>query len=201
MRKTAISLALLVAVAACRSDRTNPDNAATDTTAMAATTTVPLDTAAASPAALTDPQVVGVVMAADDVEIQAAQQAQSMATDARVKSFAQRMITDHTAANKQVQELAASLNLTPASSGTSDALMQQGQHDATQLSGLSGAAYDKAYIDSQVTAHQQVINTADTQLVPAAQNPDLKTLLQSMRPTLQEHLDSAQAIQSSLPAS
>jgi putative membrane protein len=203
MRKTALSLALLLVVTACRNDQQEAGNAAMDTTNAAAANAVPpmSDTTAAPATALTDPQIAAIVIAADDVDIQAGQQAQSMATNQKVKDFAQRMITDHTAVNKQVHDLLTKLGATPASNPTSETLMQQGQEAATRLGALSGAAYDRAYMDNEVTFHQQVINTATTQLAPAAQNAELKDLLQKTLPVLQQHLDMAKQIQASLPAS
>lgn len=203
MRKTALSLALLLVVTACRNDQQEAGNAAMDTTNAAATNAAPpmTDTTAAPATALTDPQIAAIVIAADDVDIQGGQQAQSKATDQKVKDFAQRMITDHTAVNKQVHDLLTKLSATPASNPTSESLTQQGQEAATRLGALSGAAYDKAYIDNEVMYHQQVINTATTQLAPAAQNAELKDLLQKTLPVLQQHLDMAKQIQASLPAS
>jgi putative membrane protein len=203
MRKTALSLALLLAVTACSKDQQEASNAAMDTTnAAAATAAAPVtDTTTAPPTALTDPQIAAIVIAADDVDIQGGQQALKMASNQKVKDFAQRMVTDHSAVNKQVHDLMTKLNATPAPNPSSESMMQQGQEAATRLGALSGAAYDKAYIDNEVTMHEQVINTAQTQLAPAAQNPDLKDLLQKTMPVLQQHLDMAKQIQASLPAS
>ena len=60
-----------------------------------------------------------------------------------------------------------------------------------------GAAWDKAYIDHEVTYHQAVLNTAQTAL-GAAQNADLKALIQKAAPNIQAHLDHAKQIQSKL---
>ena len=60
-----------------------------------------------------------------------------------------------------------------------------------------GAAFDKAYIDHEVTYHQAVIQTAQT-AAGAAQNADLKALIQKAAPNLQAHLEHAQKIQAKL---
>jgi putative membrane protein len=202
MRKTALSLALLLVVTACGNDQQKASDAAMDTTMAAAPSAAPApDTGAVPATALTDPQIAAIVIAADDVDIQGGQQALTMATDQKVKDFAQRMVTDHSAVNQQVHDLLTKLGATPAPNPTSESMMHQGQTAATRLGALSGAAYDKAYIDNEVTMHQQVIHTAQTQLAPAAHNPELKDLLQKTMPVLQAHLDMAKQIQSSLPAS
>jgi putative membrane protein len=66
---------------------------------------------------------------------------------------------------------------------------------------LNGAAkgkdFDKAYIDNEVTYHQAVLQTA-TNAMAAAQNAELKNLIQKAAPAIQAHLDMAQAIQKKL---
>jgi putative membrane protein len=57
-----------------------------------------------------------------------------------------------------------------------------------------GAAWDKAYINYEVTYHQAVLETA-TKALGVAQNQELKNLIKSAAPTLQHHLDRAKAIQ------
>ena len=67
-----------------------------------------------------------------------------------------------------------------------------------KLKNLSGNEFDKAYIDSEIKLHQQVIDVADTKLVPSVKNEELKALLVKVRPALVSHLEHAQKIQGSL---
>jgi putative membrane protein len=60
-----------------------------------------------------------------------------------------------------------------------------------------GKAWDKAYIDFEVGYHQAVIETA-TKALGAAQNQELKALIQKAAPILQHHLDRAKEIQGKL---
>lgn len=75
----------------------------------------------------TDPQIVGIVENADDIDINYAKLALSKAKDKQVKDFAQQMITDHSAVPKCVINLASKLNVTPADSPTSESLKTQAQ--------------------------------------------------------------------------
>jgi len=68
----------------------------------------------------------------------------------------------------------------------------------TNLKGLTGAEFDNAYIDHEVTYHQAVIDAPDKTLIPSAQNAELKTLLVKVRPAFVAHLGHAEMIQSSL---
>lgn len=202
MKTTAISLALLVALTACKKETYENQTAgmAAEST-MAAPAAMPANTTMAAPGALTDPQIAAIVIAADDVDIKGGEQARTKGTDPQVKDFAQRMITDHTAVNKQVHDLLMKLNATPESNSTSQSMMQQGDQEAMRLMAMSGMSYDTAYINHEVAFHEQVINAVDTNLIPSAQNPELKALLQKTRPVLQEHLDMAKRIQSMPPKS
>lgn len=197
MKKTAMFLAVLVTVSACKKEEAS-DTMAMDT--MATTTMPAADTSPAAPA-LTDAQIAAIVVAANSADVKVGEQAKTMATNQQVKDFAQRMITDHTAVNKQATDLATKLSLTPEENPTSQSLAQGGDQTVSQLQGLSGAAYDKAYIDHEVQYHQQVLDALDQQLLPNTQNAELKALLEQTRPAFVAHLDMAKQIQSSLPTS
>jgi putative membrane protein len=146
----------------------------------------------------TDPQIVGIVLAANQIDIDAGKAALAKAHNADVKAFAQQMITDHSALQKSVKQLGAKLHVTPAPSSTADSLKSQAATTATRLKGLSGDAYDKAYIDNEVAYHQAVIDAVSNVLIPNAKNAELKSALEGAAPAFQGHLKHAQMIQSSL---
>ena len=145
-----------------------------------------------------DPEIVGIVVAADQIDIDYAKLAMSKAKDKQVKDFAQQMITDHSAVQKSVFDLAAKLKVTPADSGTSNSLKTQAQQTMQKLQGLKGKAFEQAYIDNEVVYHQAVINANKTVLIPNAQNADLKSALQGAEPLFEGHLQHAQQVQSAI---
>ena len=146
----------------------------------------------------TDQQIVGIVLAANKIDIDAGKAAVAKATDPQVKAFAQQMITDHSALQKSVMDLGAKLHVTPADSPTADSLKKQAAETAARLKGLSGAAYDKAYIDNEVAYHQAVIDAVTNTLIPNAQNGELKSALQGAAPAFVGNLDHAKNIQAAL---
>ncbi|HZU33250.1 MAG TPA: DUF4142 domain-containing protein [Candidatus Angelobacter sp.] len=146
----------------------------------------------------TDPQIVGIVSAADQIDIDSSKLALKKTKNDQVKQFAQQMIDDHTNLQKSVNDLGKKLNVTPAPSDTSKALKTQAAAEMKKLQGLSGKDFDKEYINHEVSFHQQVIDTASNVLIPNAQNAELKSALQGAAPLLQGHLQHAQQIQSSL---
>jgi putative membrane protein len=111
------------------------------------------------------------------------------------------MITDHSAVNKSATELVERLHVTPESNPTSESLQKGGDENLAKLKTLSGAAFDKAYIDHEVAYHEAVISALDKTLIPSAQNAELKALLVKVRPAFVAHLDMAKHIQSELSKS
>jgi len=201
-----LALALLapaLLVAACKKD-SDANGGATDTTAVAAPAPppAPTDTTAAAPSGtVSDAQIAAIVLAANTVDSTAGALAQQKGTNADVKKFGQTMVTDHGGVNKQAVALAGRLNLKPEENPTSTQLTQGGEQSRTQLNGLSGAAFDRAYIDHEVEYHQTVLDAIDKTLIPNAQNADLKALLQQTRPAVAAHLEMAKGLQTKLQGS
>jgi putative membrane protein len=67
-----------------------------------------------------------------------------------------------------------------------------------QLMTLTGAAFDKAYIDNEVSYHEAVLGVLDKTLIPNTRNAELKSLLESARPIFVTHLEHAKKLQASL---
>ena len=145
-----------------------------------------------------DPQIAGIVVTANQIDIDAGKLAKSHTKNKEVSKFAQQMITDHTAVNKQAGALAKKLGVTPEDSDTSKSLKSGAQKNIANLKGLKGAAFDKAYVDHEVEYHQAVLDAIDKVLIPSAQNAELKDLITKVRPAIAAHLDHAKMIQSSL---
>jgi len=108
------------------------------------------------------------------------------------------MVTDHTGVNKQATELVTKLKVKPEENDTSKSLKSAGEENLKKLKGLKGADFDKAYIDNEVTYHQNVLDAVDKTLIPNAKNEELKNLLVKVRPAFVAHLDHAKHIQASL---
>jgi len=152
----------------------------------------------ASAQSVTDAQSAAIVVTANQVDIDAGKLAASKATKPEVKKFGQQMVTDHTGVNKQATALVTRLKVTPEDNPTSQSLKAGGDKNIATLNGLTGAAFDKAYIDHEVAYHQAVIDAIDKTLIPSAQNAELKALLVKVRPAFVAHMEHAKMIQSSL---
>lgn len=145
-----------------------------------------------------DAQIAAIVVTANQVDIDAGKLAESKAADKEVKAFAKRMLIDHAGVNKQATALVTKLQVKPEASPTSESLKNSGADTLKRLKGLKGAAFDRAYVDSEVTYHQAVLDAVDKTLIPSARNEELKVLLVKVRPAFVAHLEHARHIQASL---
>jgi putative membrane protein len=146
----------------------------------------------------TDPQIAAIVVTANQVDVDAGKLAKSHSKTKSVQQFAQQMITDHSGVNKQATALVTKLKVKPESNDTSRSLQKGGDENIAKLKKLKGAAFDKAYVDHEVTYHQAVLDAIDKTLVPSAKNAELKELLVKVRPAFVAHLDHAKHLQSEL---
>jgi len=147
--------------------------------------------------AINDAQIASIVVTANQVDVEAGQLASARASSDAVRTFAQLMVTDHTGVNKSAIDLATRLKVTPQDNPTSQALKSGGDKNVTTLKALSGAAFDKAYVDHEVAYHQQVLDALDKTLIPGASNSELKSLLVKVRPAFVAHLEHAKHLQAS----
>lgn len=140
---------------------------------------------------LTDAQIAAIVVTANQVDVDAGRIAATRGSSDAVKTFANLMVTDHTAVNESATALATRLHLTPVDNATSQALKEGGAKNVAALKALDGKAFDKAYVSHEVTYHQAVLDALDKQLVPNAANAELKALLVKVRPAFVAHLEHA----------
>ncbi|HEY2852817.1 MAG TPA: DUF4142 domain-containing protein [Gemmatimonadaceae bacterium] len=157
-------------------------------------------TAASAPAAaptLTDANIVFILDQANAADSARGHIAATKGTSADVRSFGRLMVAEHHMLRQQGQQLAKKLNVTP-QAPANDQSEAQAKMQLDSLNAMpKGKAWDKAYIDYEVNAHQQVLDTAN-KAHDAAQNPELKDLISKAAPVIQKHLDRAKQIQQKL---
>jgi putative membrane protein len=142
-----------------------------------------------------DAQIASIVVTANQVDIDAGKLAESKGSNADIKAFGKQMVTDHSGVNKQAVALVTKLKVTPEDNPTSQSLKKGGDDNLKNLKTLSGAAFDRAYIEHEVVYHQAVLDALDKTLIPSAQNAELKNLLVTVRPAFVAHLEHAKSVQ------
>lgn len=122
------------------------------------------------------------------MEVELGQAAQQNAQNQRVKDFGAMMVTDHTNANNELKTIASSKSVdVPAT------LMPDHQKHVDMLKNKTGAEFDKAYMKMMLDDHKKDIGEFK-KASTGSTDADIKTFAGKTLPTLQKHLDSAQAI-------
>jgi putative membrane protein len=122
-------------------------------------------------------------------EIQAGKIALNKATDPQVKTFAQKLIDDHTKANQDIEQLAATKGV---KLPTSPSLTEKAKLEALEHWSQSG--FDHHFADGVgVSAHESDVKEFTKQSMDA-KDPDVKALAAKQLPTLQEHLSMARQL-------
>lgn len=146
---------------------------------------------AQSGAKLDDPTIVAIFDAANTYDIEAGALAEKKANLQVVHEFAEMMQRDHRAVRQQGRDLAASLKVTP-TPPANFALAKAHVDAMTKLRGLTGTAFDRAYLQNEVDFHSAVIDAVTKTLLPAIQNAQLKDLVTKVAPAFVAHRDRAQ---------
>ena len=149
-------------------------------------------------AKLTDPQIAHIAYTAGVIDIAAAKQALSQASNKEVRAFAEDMVLDHEAVNKLALDLVKKLKVTPEDNDTSKTLSNNAADKLAELGKLKGAEFDKAYVANEVAYHKAVDSALETTLIPNATNAELKSLLQTGLKIFQGHEQHAEQVAAGL---
>jgi putative membrane protein len=133
------------------------------------------------------------VAISDMFEIESSKLANERA-DASSKTFAARMIKDHTGTSSELKAIASKAKFdVPA------ALDSAHQSKFDKLKGMQGADFDREYDSMQVDAHKDAIDLFE-RYAKGGDNADLKAFASRHLPHLREHLSMAQALSKPAPA-
>lgn len=109
-----------------------------------------------------------------------------------VKAFAQRMVTDHSKANKELMMLAENKQIK-----IPKEMNRKHMKTYQKLKGMQGADLDKAYMKQMVKDHKDDVKAFGNE-AKKGKDPDIKAFAANTLPTLQEHLKLAQDIQTKM---
>jgi putative membrane protein len=149
---------------------------------------------AQSPApALDDPTIVAIFDAANTADIETAGLAGRKGFHKDVRELGQTFVEAHKQVRQQGRDLARKLGVTP-TPPKDDAAAPDHAAAMRKLQALSGAEFDRAFLAHEVAFHRSVIDAVTQTLLPAIQNPELKTFVQNVAPAFQGHLAMAEKL-------
>ena len=121
-------------------------------------------------------------------EVQLAQLTLQKSSNEQVKQFAQRMVTDHTKLNEQMKPVAQQLGL-----AVPTEVSKKDKKTLAELQGLSGPAYDQAYIKDMVKDHKK--DLSDFQMeASSGQDPTVKDAANQGSQVIAQHLQMIQQL-------
>ena len=122
------------------------------------------------------------------IEVKLAELAKTNGSSKTVKDFADMMIKDHGKANEELKALAQQKNITLPMSVSEDK-----QKDYDDLAKKKGKDFDKAYAAYMVDDHKEDIEDFE-KAAKDGKDPEVKAWAAGKVPTLQHHLEMAQAM-------
>jgi putative membrane protein len=114
--------------------------------------------------------------------------AEEKATDPKVKEFAKQMIKDHSKANDELKTLASSKNITLPSAPN-----EEKQKAASDLGGMSGSDFDKAYISQMKKDHEQTVKLFEDGQKDV-KDADLKAFIDKTLPVIKAHAEHVKSL-------
>jgi putative membrane protein len=121
------------------------------------------------------------------MEVQLGKLAQEKAGNEKVKEFGKRMEQDHSKANDELKKIASDKGVQ-----LSNELDKKHKGNVDKLTKLSGADFDKQYINAMVSDHKEDIKKFQRE-ADKGKDADLKQFASQTLPTLKEHLQLAES--------
>jgi putative membrane protein len=146
---------------------------------------------------LSDANIVALLDEANMADSASGAYALGKATDPEVKAFAKLMMGEHHSLRVQGQQLAKRLNVTPAPPADDPLKPAAASEMAALRAAPKGAQFDRTYIEQEVGIHKAVLDLAE-KAHGAAQNEELKKLIEQAKPVIEKHLDRAEELQKKL---
>ncbi|HEX9893979.1 MAG TPA: DUF4142 domain-containing protein [Gemmatimonadales bacterium] len=175
-----------------------PAIAAGGLVAVAVLTVADIATSQADTPALDDAVILSALAFTHDAEIEVGELGEKKGYAQEVKDMGKSFAAAHKAAKEEVKALGDKLDLKV---GLPDDDPMRKAHDDTKarLGELEGRPFDKAWVDQQVTFHENALEKVKA-MIPTATNEEVKALLGRTQTSVQTHLDAAKGLQTKIVA-
>ena len=147
---------------------------------------------------LDDATIVAIFDAANTSDIETGELAAKMGSTKTIRDFGAMLARDHKNVRQQGRDLAKKLGVTPTPPKDDDSGRQHAMI-MKKLRGLSGAEFDKTFLENEVGYHEAVIAAVQKTLLPAIQNAELKDLVTKVAPAFVGHRDAAKNMLDKMP--
>lgn len=145
-------------------------------------------------ATLSDANVLAMLDIINLSEIDSADLAKEKASSDLVRTFASRLLNEHTAMMQETRQLAQQINIDPQMPKLASMVGKRHQEKMEELRRMSGADFDQAYLKYQIKMHEQAIDLVE-HTADYVDNRRLHDHLKGARQDLLTHESTASAIE------
>jgi putative membrane protein len=138
-------------------------------------------------------EAVSVLLTIDSARRANARVARDRSQNENVLEYARVMLVDHRAISQLLDSLLAATGQTPAENALTQELRTSNEQFVTELMARD-TGFNNAYIAQEVSDHERALILLDTALIQSARTPQVKTILEQLRPAFEAHLQRAQQI-------
>lgn len=139
-------------------------------------------------APMATPDFVTAAGQSDQFEITEGKMAQKMGSTAAVRKYGAKMVRDHMKTTANLQKAVKKAGMAPP---PPPPLRADQEQMVSQLQGMSGADFDKAYLTQQVQSHQEALEL-QSGYAKTGDTPAVKTAAKGAVPIVRMHLKMAQ---------
>ncbi|HEY8794434.1 MAG TPA: DUF4142 domain-containing protein [Gemmatimonadaceae bacterium] len=140
-----------------------------------------------------DPTICAIFDAANTWDVETSGIAVKKGSTKEVRDLAAMFVRDHQSVRQQGRDLVKKLGVTP-TPPKDFALATDHEQAMKTLNSTSGKAFDRAYLEHEVSYHKAVIDAIKGTLLPATQNAELRDLQVKVAPAFEAHMLAAQRL-------
>lgn len=197
-RKFSVAIATLMVAAAAGCNRQEP--LPQTGTAAAPAPAIVAPAAAVSAADQAQVDALAFIVAIDEQEVAAAEQARGKKIDASIRAYADLLHQEHSSNLDQTHALADAARLLLKDGADVMAYRSRGQADLERMAALDADEYAEAYLTAISDDHAEALALIDERLLRAATRPELRQHLLATRSQVEQHLQAANALHAQHPA-
>jgi putative membrane protein len=144
-------------------------------------------TATGDNAKLDDATILARLDQANTNEVQSFTAAARTTSNPEIKRLANKIAAEHKASRGEGRALAKRIGAKPSGPAMADAV-EDVKDQMKSLEGKTGREFDEAFLEHQIKVHEETLDKLKNDFLPAAQNAELKTMIQRTIPKVQGHL-------------
>ncbi|HYD02025.1 MAG TPA: DUF4142 domain-containing protein [Phycisphaerales bacterium] len=145
-----------------------------------------------------DGEVLALVMAVDQHEIDAANTALNKRLTPAVADFARMLREEHSANKAKGMKASSASGASPMTTGRVKMQQEKGAQELASLKPLEGAQFEQQFLAAMVKGHTEALSLIDNDLMAASHSSAVREHLRKTRAAVAKHLDMAKQLQSGM---